>query len=150
MKDNNPLQYFEFHNENHEALLNLIYTSNWLERRLKHAMAKYNLSHQQFMVLKVLEKPYPNPVSAGFIVDRMLNQGANVTKLVDKLEDKKWVQRSLCPDNRRQMDIVLTEEGYKMLQKVSADVRETHNMLACLSKEEASELTRLMQIIREH
>ena len=146
IKDEIKQNHFE--SPQQEAAINLIFTHSWIDSRMKAFLKTYNVSPQQFNVLRILRGAHPEKVSSGYIKERMIDKESNITRLIDKLMKKKYVSRNLCPSNRRKMDIVITELGLKELKKMDIDIKESDNIFDKLSNKEATELNRLLDKIR--
>ena len=85
-----------------------------MEERIKGALKPLDLTHAQLNTLHILFENYPDPVSANELKKRILVSNPDVTRLLDRLVKKDYVQRETCPDNRRKIDISLTEVGRKV------------------------------------
>ena len=138
----------KFESSQQEAAINLIFTHSWVDSGMKEILKPYNVSPQQYNVLRILRGAYPKNVSAGYIKERMLDKESNITRLIDKLVDKNFVFRCLCPSNRRQMDIIITPVGLKELKNMDAEIKKRDNIFNKLSENEANELNRLLDKIR--
>lgn len=122
MKIEEAIKQEHFSHNHQKALVNLIYTANWLRDEQTKLLRKSDILPQHYNVLRIIKGRYPEPVSPGEIKEVMLEKANDLTRLLDKLEKKGWVKRVICPVNRRKMDITLTAKGVKMLQQISADM----------------------------
>jgi len=147
-KIKDEIKQSRFESPQQEAAINLIFTHSWIDGRMKAFLKTYNVSPQQFNVLRILRGALPKKVSSGYIKERMIDKESNITRLIDKLITKKYVSRNLCPSNRRKMDIVITELGLKELRKMDVGIKESDSMFDKLSNKEATELNRLLDKIR--
>lgn len=132
-----------------KVILNLIYTNNWLKEKQMRLFKSYNLSTEQYNVLRILRGQKGNPVNLNTIQERMLNKMSNTTRLIDKLILKQLVHREHCPTNRRKIDIYITDQGLSLLKeldpvtdKVNKDI--TKN----LTDNELNQLSGLLDKIR--
>lgn len=139
-----------FQSEGQKAYLNIIYTAGWLSLRQAAAFRPYGLTLPQFNVLRILRGQHPKPATVALLIDRMLDKTSNASRIVDKLEEKKLVTRTVCPANRRAVDICITEAGLALLGQIDdnglTDVRQ--NGMNALSEEEAAQLNELLDKIR--
>jgi len=139
-----------FQSEGQKAYLNIIYTAGWLSLRQAAAFRPYGLTLPQFNVLRILRGQHPKPATVALLIDRMLDKTSNASRIVDKLEEKKLVTRTVCPANRRAVDICITEAGLALLGQIDesglTDVRQ--NGMNALSDEEAAQLSELLDKIR--
>ncbi|NBW36187.1 MAG: hypothetical protein EBR30_14435 [Cytophagia bacterium] len=69
--------------------------------------------------------------------------------IVEKLRQKNLVQREICEDNRRQVDISITDKGLTLLKKLDAEAGLMKGIMDKLSKTEAKELNRMLDKLRE-
>lgn len=111
-------------------------------------MRLFGISLQQHNVLSILRGQYPQPSTLGLIQERMLDRMSNATRLVDKLLEKKLVDRCQCAENRRKVDIVITPAGLELLEQTDAILRGIPTRYAHLSEAEASLLGELLDKLR--
>ena len=132
------------------AYFNLLKTGSWVEERIKGALKPLDLTHAQLNTLHILFENYPDPVSANELKKRILVSNPDVTRLLDRLVKKDYVQRETCPDNRRKIDISLTEVGRKVfLEAHKAAKSVLGNFFEDrITKDEAKELRRLLHKLR--
>ncbi|WP_343672166.1 MarR family transcriptional regulator [Chitinophaga sp.] len=139
----------KFKDDHHKMVVNLLYTGNWLRDSLGANLKCYGLLPQHYNALRIIRGRHPEPVSAGSIKDVMLDKASDVTRLLDKLEKLEYVQRRLCPHNRRKMDINITAKGLKLLDEVDVPMDNFYNDIAeRLNAEEAAQLSDLLDKVR--
>ena len=110
--------------ELHEsAYFNFLKTSNWVEEQVKQALKEHELTHSQLNVLYILKENDPSPVSNSDINQRILVKSPDLTRLLDRLVKKNLVDRQICPENRRKMNIKLTEHGKQVFKKANYDAK---------------------------
>ncbi|MCF0052752.1 MarR family transcriptional regulator [Dyadobacter chenwenxiniae] len=129
--------------------LNLIYTSNWLEYKQLEFFKEYDITSQQYNVLRILRGQQLNPIKVSDITERMLDKNSNTSRLVDKLLAKNLAKRSSCPNDRRAVDVVITEEGLKLLDDLDPHVEEWEDRFNVISAEEADQINALLDKLRE-
>jgi len=110
-----------FRNAYEKAIINLTYTAGWLEVRQTAAFKPFGLTLPQFNVLRILRGQHPRPATVALLIDRMLDKTSNASRIVDRLEEKQLVTRTVCPANRRTVDIRITEAGLALLMRLEAD-----------------------------
>ena len=110
-----------FLNEGQKAIINLTFTAGWLSARQATAFRPYGLTLPQFNVLRILRGQHPKPATVALLIERMLDKTSNASRIVDKLEEKKLVTRTVCPANRRAVDIRITETGLRLLRQIDDD-----------------------------
>ena len=139
----------KFKDDYHKIVVNLLFTGNWLRNTLGANLKKHKLLPQHYNALRIIKGRHPEPVSAGDIKDVMLDKASDVTRLLDKLEKLEYVQRRLCPHNRRKMDISITPQGLKLLSDVDILMDTFYEDLAeRITEEEAATLSDLLDKIR--
>lgn len=138
----------KFRNVYHRMVLNLFYTNNWLSSNQACHLKPYDLTLQQYNVLRILRGQYPKPVRVNDIIERMLDKMSNASRLVDKLLLKGWVKRTECPNDRRAVDVVITEEGLALLLELDKIQEDWEIHLKKLTEEEANQLSDLLDKLR--
>lgn len=143
MSDNNTIHAL--------AYFNLLKTGGWIELKVKKALKPFGITHAQLNVLHILNENYPDPISANTVKDKILVSNPDVTRLLDRLVKKKYVCRQTCPENRRKVDIVITESGKKLFSNTHKALKnELGNFFDDkITVDEARELRRILHKIRE-
>ena len=139
-----------FKNEYHKLVVNLQFTSNWLRSMQTKKLRKFKISAQQYNVLRILKGQYPNPSSLMLIRERMLDKESNASRLIDKLVFNGLTKRVQCPNDRRQVEITITEKGLQLLQDMDPFIDSETKRLECLSKEDAILLNQLLDKLRSN
>ncbi|MGQ2984583.1 MarR family winged helix-turn-helix transcriptional regulator [Flavobacterium sp.] len=104
------------------TILNIMYTQIVLSETFNEVLKPHDLSTEQFNVLRILRGQKGKPANMGLIQERMISKTSNTTRLVDKLLLKELVTREVCPENRRKMDIAITEKGIEVLAALDPEV----------------------------
>lgn len=138
----------KFRSERHKVIINLMYTGNWVYSINKSILKQYNLSPEQYNLLRILRGQYPNPSSVMLLNERMLDKMSNVSRIVEKLRLKNLLTRKECPADRRQVDIIITEEGLDLLKQIDESDDITEFAAQHLSIKEAAQLNELLDKIR--
>lgn len=132
-----------------KTLLNVMYTQNVISERFNEILKPFDLSPEQFNVLRILRGQKGNPVNMCTIQERMIAKTSNTTRLVDKLLLKDLVIREICPENRRKMEITITEKGLQLLSQLDPIVNEHEETFAKnLSISELELLNELLEKFR--
>lgn len=135
----------KFKNDKVKALLNIIYTANWIKSKQSTFFKPFNISQQQYNILRIL-RGAKEPLKAQTIKERMIERAPNATRLMDKLSDKKLIERVRCDHDRRVVYINITDKGLELLAKIDASFRV--DLLENLSNSEAKNLSDLLDKIR--
>lgn len=138
----------KFRNEHQKATINLLYTYNWLTERTKELFASEDVTPQQFNILRILRGSHPKPLSTLQIRERMLDKMSDTSRIVDRLITKGLVKKGICKDDRRLVDVMITEKGKKLLERLDSRQDEMDNILGNISKKEAVQLSELLDKIR--
>jgi len=134
-----------------KADINIMYTASWLGVRKMAALKEFNISWQQFNILRILRGKSPEAVSMKWLTERMIDKMSNTSRLVEKLRSKGFVERKACIMDRRKVDIWITEAGLESIAAASLKLEnEIYLVLSNFSREEASELNRLLDKIRDN
>jgi len=113
-----------------QAIMNVMYTHNVVAENTLEVMKAYDLSPEQFNVLRILRGQKGKPTNMSVIQERMIAKTSNTTRLVDKLLLKGLVKREVCPDNRRKMEITITQRGLDLLTEIDPKVDENETRFA--------------------
>nr|WP_109097765.1 MarR family transcriptional regulator [Aquimarina sp. AU58] len=132
-----------------KVVINLLYTENWIMDKINIELKAFDISLQQFNVLRILKGQKEKPANLSTIQKRMVTKMSNTTRLVDKLINKGYVKRAICESNRRKVEITITEQGKKFLDKVSPIMDEFENSVTSnFSKEDLIQLNELLNKLR--
>ena len=132
-----------------KVVLNIIYTQNEIHERILEILKPYDLSSEQYNVLRILRGQKGNPANMCVIQERMLAKTSNTTRLVDKLLLKDLVTRTVCKENRRKIEVLITEKGLSVLTELDPKVIDYENKIVQnLSNLELEQLNFLLEKIR--
>lgn len=132
-----------------KIILNIMYTQNILNEKFNEVLKPYDLSGEQYNVLRILRGQKGNPANMCVIQERMIAKTSNTTRLVDKLLLKELVTRNVCSDNRRKIEVLITQKGLDILAELDPKVIEHENALTSnLNNEELQELNSLLEKYR--
>ena len=112
----------KFENNHQKSIVNLIYTYGWITNLLKQRLNKYDITLQQFNVLRILRGQRPNPATINLIKERMLDKMSDASRIVDRLVQKELVDRTVNTNDRRAVDILITNKGIDILSKLDAEL----------------------------
>lgn len=127
--------------------LMLMQTSKAIHERIKLEMIKYNLSITEFSVLEVLY--YKGKQNIHQISQKVLISSGSMTYVIDKLEQKGFLERSACPDDRRVIHVSLTDAGNELMGKIMPEHQEiVDDMFSSLNTEETELLVTLLDKVR--
>ncbi|WP_372800409.1 MarR family winged helix-turn-helix transcriptional regulator [Lutibacter sp.] len=128
---------------------NILHTGNWMNEKFSDHLKQYALSIQQYQVLRSLRKLNGKPTNLLALSAEMVSKNSNTTRLVEKLRLKGLISRVQNEENRRQVDINITEEGLKLLDEIDAIHTDFENsVVENLSNNEILTLNKLLEKIR--
>lgn len=148
MKLEDSIKQAKFKNERHKAVLNILYTNNWLADRIKKMLKKHGITMQQYNVLRILKGQYPNPVTTSAIRERMLDNMSDVSRIVERLQAKGFVERNACQEDRRLVDVLISSKGIRLLAKIARQERAIDGVIDQITGEEAALLNIILDKIR--
>jgi DNA-binding MarR family transcriptional regulator len=128
-------------------MVNLIYTYNWAMEKSKRFFEKADLTPQQFNILRIL-RGSGRPLSTMQIRQRMLDKMSDTSRIVDRLLKKELVSKVVCPNDRRLVDITISEKGTRLLQELDHYNDEMDALLSGVNEEEAKTLNHLLDKLR--
>lgn len=144
-KIEDEIRQAKFRSVQQKAVLNLIYTSNWLQSRQQEHFKPFGITGQQYNILRILRGQHPKTISGTEIKSRMLDRNSDISRLLDRLAAKELITRSTCPNDKRASDVLITRKGLAILAEI--DKRDNDEELA-LSDEEAANLSDLLDKAR--
>jgi len=138
----------KFGSEYQKLIVNLIYTGNWINEKELILFKKYGLTGPQYNVLRILKGQYPQPATVNLIIERMLDRMSNASRIVDRLERKELVMRKQCKNDRRAVDVIITESGLEVLDKIELKIDLWESSYTNLSLQEARQMNSLLDKLR--
>ena len=132
-----------------QAVMNIMYTHSIIAENIYEVMKASDISPEQYNVLRILRGQKGKPANMGVIQERMIAKTSNTTRLVDKLLLKGFVERKICPGNRRKMEISITDKGLELLKELDPKVDENEMKFANnLNHKEQEQLIELLEKYR--
>lgn len=148
MKIEEEIKQRKFINGRQKAHLNILFTANWLVDKTKEVLKPFDLTHQQYNVLRILKGRFPDSCAAYDIKEVMIDKGPDLTRLIDRLIVKDYVTRSECEENRRKLDITITKKGLDLIKKIEPLLKKQLIDQAKITNKEADELSRILDKMR--
>ena len=143
----NEINQRKFRNEYQKAILNILYTNNWLSEKIAIIFDEWEITPRQFNILRIL-RGEGKPLSTLQIRQRMLDKMSDTSRIVDRLVKKGMVRKTPNAEDRRLVDVVITPRGKKLLEKIDPLENEVDKMISHLTQEEASTLNSLLDKLR--
>ena len=148
MKLEKEIKQKKFRSEKHKAFLNIYYTNGFIISKFEAMLKELELTTQQYNILRILRGQKGKDIAMGEIKNRMLDKSSDVSRIVERLRIKKLVNRKICPGNRRQMSVKITETALDLLSGIDDMDRQTDKILSGISEKEARQLNGLLDKIR--
>lgn len=136
-----------FRNEHQKGVINIIYTYNWINEKMKVFFDKENITAQQFNILRIL-RGAGKPISTLQIRERMLDKMSDTSRIVDRLVLKGLAKKNVCKADKRLVDVNISDKGLKLLSKIDTCQDDMDAVMQNLSATEAKTLNILLDKIR--
>ncbi|MBU2445734.1 MAG: MarR family transcriptional regulator [Bacteroidetes bacterium] len=149
MKLEDEIKQSKFRNEYHKLAVNILYTHGWLIAHQSKLFQEYDITSQQYNILRILRGQYPNPATIALLRERMLDKMSDTSRLVERLKDKGLIERKICDEDRRRVDVIITNNGLSLLDKMDEVVGEFEKLFTNLTKSEAKTLNSLLDKMRD-
>jgi DNA-binding MarR family transcriptional regulator len=142
------INQYQFRNNYQKAEVNLIYTCNWINEKMKQIIDEADITTQQYNILRIL-RGSKDPISTLQIRDRMLDKMSDTSRIVDRLVKKELAEKATCVSDKRLVDIRISEKGLALLESLDIRNDDIDNIMRSLTEEEAILLSNLLDKIRE-
>lgn len=136
-----------FRNEYQKAAINLIFSTNWLNEKIKYLLESEDITQQQYNILRIL-KGCQQPLSTLQIRSRMLDRMSDTSRIVERMLKKGLVEKRTCPSDKRLVDVSISHKGLELLEKLEHKNAALDSILQSLSESEAITLNRLLDKMR--
>lgn len=148
MKIESAIKQTTFKSEFQKLSLNIMVTSNWLQEKAVEILRPFDITPKQFNVLRILRGQHPNPITLFEIRNRMIDKMSDVSRIVERLRVKGLLSREICENNRRAVDVCITEEGLELLKQLDMIDDQFKMFLSGISEEEARSVNRVLDKLR--
>ena len=148
MKIEEEIKQNKFKSPHQKAVLNLLYTANWIQNKQRELFEPFGITGQQYNMLRILRGQQAKSISAVEIKSRMLDKNSDVSRLLDRLIIKKLVKKNQCPDDKRASEISITHAGLELLKQLDSSINNMDSRFMSLSMEDAKTLSDLLDKAR--
>ena len=139
-----------FVNIEEEALLNLVRTSDLVQRALQHKTREWGITATQYNVLRILRGSQPEGLQCAAIGARMLTAEPDITRLLGRLKAQKLIKQHRDHNDRRVVWTQISEAGLKLLREMDPQIRRLpESLIGHMSQAELKELIRLLELVRD-
>jgi DNA-binding MarR family transcriptional regulator len=142
IKQKKPMQPIQ------KAIVNLMYTYHWHMERTAAVFKPFDLTPQQYNVLRILRGKHPEAVTVGEVKSVMLDKNPDLTRLGDRLAQKGLIERTMNPDSRREVLLIITTKGVELLERIETVMKKSQPEWQTLADEEALLLSDLLDKLR--
>lgn len=148
MKLEEEIKQSKFKSEYQKLGINIVYTANWLSLLHNQHCKRFDITPEQFNLLRILRGQHPKPATVNLLIERMLNKMSNASRLVEKLRKKDLVDRKESKDDRRACDVIITNKGLALLAEMDKAEAEWNKMMVHITEEEAEKMNNLLDKLR--
>lgn len=149
MRLEEELKQGKFKSEYQKAILNILFTGNWLDGDAAQKLKPFDISSQQYNVLRILKGQGENAISVNDIMSRMIDKMSNASRLVEKLRKKELIERVTCDHDRRQVDVRITTKGLQLLIEADKEMNKLGDITSTITEKEAKTLSLILEKIRK-
>lgn len=142
IKQTKPLPEYQ------KSIINILLTHNYVSTKMQEFLDKFGITIPQFNVMRILRGQFPEACGNHLIKDRMLYKNTDVTRLIDRLVEKDLVNRVQGSQDRRRVEIVISEKGREVLSDIDRNMGEALGMISNLTEKEAATLNGLLEKLR--
>lgn len=142
------IQQQAFRNNYQKATVNIIFSANWLNEKIKEFLDGEDITPQQYNILRIL-KGSNKPMSTMAIRERMLDKMSDTSRIVERILKKGLVEKRVCPSDKRLVDVTISQKGIAVLEKIDKNNDRLDSILQGLTTEEAAVLNQLLDKMRE-
>jgi DNA-binding MarR family transcriptional regulator len=148
MRLEEEIKQSKFRNEYHKLAGNIFYTYSWLLNIQTKLFADYNITGNQFNILRILRGQHPQPASVNLLKERMVDKMSDVSRLVERLRSKGFVKREPSTKDRRQVEVKITLKGLKLLDDMDRLDKQYDAAFNLLTRDEAAIINELLDKMR--
>jgi DNA-binding MarR family transcriptional regulator len=148
MKLEDEITQQKFKSEYQKAAVNLVFTYNWMNSFYADRLKRHDITIQQFNILRILRGQYPKTASIKLLKERMLDKMSDASRIVEKLRVKELVKRDVCPLDRRNVDVLITQKGLNLLKELDSIDTDVKKYFSNLDEKEVKKLNDLLNKLR--
>lgn len=138
-----------FKNGYQKGIVNIIYTFHWIHAFSKDYFKNYDITSQQYNILRILRGARPETCTISILKSRMLDKMSDASRLVERLIKKGLVEKKRENCDRRKANIQITNKGLQLLEETDKHMDSIDNLLSNLDETEISQLNSLLDKARQ-
>ncbi|MEI6524546.1 MAG: MarR family transcriptional regulator [Planctomycetota bacterium] len=140
----------KFDSQEQEVYLSLWRTYDRLKGLEEELFQSWELTSQQYNVLRILQAASPRPVPTLQLSTRLISRAPDITRMLDRLGERGLVGRVRSQEDRRTVLVEITPQGLELLEKLQEPVKSLHILqVGHLSQADRTTLCRLLQKTRK-
>lgn len=139
----------EYDNPYEKLIVNIMFTNSWLMDQQNQIFKPFGLTAPQYNVLRILRGQYPEPCTVNTLIERMIDRMSNASRIVDRLETKDMVERTVCKTDRRAKDVLITERGLMLLDKVDTALQQWLTTLESVPADKVTDINTSLDLLRD-
>ncbi|HEY0610094.1 MAG TPA: MarR family transcriptional regulator [Chitinophaga sp.] len=140
-----------FSSEYTKGLVSLIFVGNWIVGRHQQFFKKFDITMQQFNILRILRGQHPKAANINMLKERMLDRMSDVSRLVERLRKAELVERKSCEADRRAVDVKITPKGLQLLKVIDEEIEQLEDCLkSTLAPKDVAQLNKLLDKVLSH
>ncbi|XWN36372.1 MAG: MarR family transcriptional regulator [Balneola sp.] len=143
------IQQSSFTNEQHRLRVNLLLTSGWLKNEIKEFLDQFEITLQQFNILRILRGAKGDPLSTNEICEKMIDKMSDTSRIVDRLVTKGLVTKQPCPHDGRKVQVFISGDGQYLLSTIDTKLKNLDAVFDNLSEKEMEVLNKLLEKITQ-
>lgn len=148
MKFEEEIKQSKFKSSREKAIVNILYTGNWLRDNTEGILKPVGINEQHYNILRILRGRHPQTICPGEIKEVLINKRGDLTRLLDKLVKMALVDRYINPDNRRMINLQLTDKGLDLLGRLDIEMKTLNDKNNSLTDQESEQLSNLLDKLR--
>ncbi|POY36109.1 MarR family transcriptional regulator [Solitalea longa] len=110
-----------FENNYQKSIVNIVFTQSWVMSNMRQILEPYDITPQQFNVLRILRGQFPRPATLNLVKERIIDKMSDVSRIVDRLVKKDLIERKTCKSDRRAVDLLITTKGLDLLNIITTE-----------------------------
>ncbi|MGL1936348.1 MAG: MarR family transcriptional regulator [Fibrobacterales bacterium] len=150
MKKLEDIIHHNFTDKKRRALVNLFFTSNFIQGKVAEALRPLDMTFEQFNVLSIVNGQEKGRCTVGTIKERMFDRMSNVSRLLNKLVAKGWIEKKRCTNDQRVVYVQITESGVNMRNEGRTIIDAVNKKCETLTVEESNQLNDLIEKLRKN
>src|SRR5690606_115961 len=149
MKLHDSIKQTEFKNPQTQAWVNLMFTYHHVMDRSRQVFKQFDVTQQQYNVLRILRGKKNQPATCGEVKEVMLDKNPDLSRLSDRLVRKGLIFREVNENNRREVELTITEKGLALIASIEAPLNDALRLEHALTDDEAEQLSMLLNKMRD-